>query len=77
MCFRGNTNGGSRQDTSEHDVFHDVNSILYTGYPMARILLNVINVFCSENLALFTITSIHCIQKSKKKTETPKQDGTK
>ena len=53
--------------TSENDVFHDVNSILYTAYTMAVIFLKVINVFRSENLALFTVTSIHCIRKSIKK----------
>ena len=34
---------------------------------MAGILLKVINVFRSENLALFTVTSSHCIRKSTKK----------
>ena len=43
---------------------------------MARILLKVVNVFRSENLALFVATSIHSIRKSTKKKETPKQDGT-
>ena len=43
---------------------------------MGGILLKVINVFHGENLALFTVTSIHSIRKSTKKTETPKQDGT-
>ena len=38
------------------------------------ILLKVINVFCSENVTLFTVTSIHSISKSKNKTETPKED---
>ena len=52
--------------TSEHDAFHDVNSILYTAYPLAGILLKVIKVFCSENLAVFTVISIHCIRKSTK-----------
>ena len=33
---------------------------------MAWILLQVINVVCGENLALFTVTSIHSIQKSTK-----------
>ena len=33
---------------------------------MARILLKIINVFRSENLALFTVISIHCIQSSTK-----------
>ena len=48
-------------------VFHGVNSIFYTitnVYHKFRILLNVINVFCGENLALFTVTSIHSIPKS-------------
>ena len=53
------------------NVFHYVNSILYT---VPRILLKVSNVFLRENLPLFTVTSIHSIQK-KKKTETPKQSG--
>ena len=39
--------------TKEHDVFHDLNS----PYPMTAILIKVINVFLSENLALFTVTS--------------------
>ena len=34
---------------------------------MAEILLKVSNVFRSENLALFTVTSIHCIRKRTKK----------
>ena len=34
---------------------------------MARILLKVVNVFRSENLALFVATSIHSIRKSTKK----------
>ena len=33
---------------------------------MAGILLNIINVFRRENLALFTVTRIHCIRKSTK-----------
>ena len=61
--------------TNEHvnfvKIFHDV-----TSYSMAGILLKVINVFHGEDLALFTVTSIHSIWKSTKKTETPKQDGT-
>ena len=43
------------------NILLDVNSILYTVHPMARILLKVINVFCGENLAVFTVTSIHSI----------------
>ena len=42
---------------------------------MAEILLKVANVFRSENLALFTVTSIRCIRKSTKK-EAPKLDET-
>ena len=61
-----------RRHTSEH-VFHDAHSVLYTVHPMAEILLKVANVFRSENLALFTVTSIRCIQKSTKK-EAPKLD---
>ena len=53
---------------SEHvhviNVFHYVNSILYT---VPRILLKVSNVFLRENLPLFTVNSIHSIQKKKEK----------
>ena len=42
------------------NVFHGVN--LNKIYPKAWI--NVITIFCSENLALFTFTSIHSIRKS-------------
>ena len=59
---------------SEHvnaiNVFDYVNSVLYT---VPRILLKDSNVFLRENLPLFTVTSIHNIQKNK--TETPKQSG--
>ena len=48
-------------------VFHDAHSVLYTAHPMAEILLKVSNVFRSENLALFTVISIHCIRKRTKK----------
>ena len=54
-------------------VFHDAHSVLYTAHPMAEILLKVSNVFHGGNLALFTVTSIHCIRKSTKK-EAPKLD---
>ena len=40
------------------NVFHIVNSILYTVHPLARILLKVIAVFRSEHLALSEVTSI-------------------
>ena len=51
------------------NVFHDVNSVLHTVtsiYPKVEILLKVSNTFCSEYLALFTVTSIHIIRKSAK-----------
>ena len=51
------------------DVSHDVNSILYgvnNIYQKVGILLKVINVFHSGNLALSTVTSIHSIRKSTK-----------
>ena len=44
------------------NVFHDVNSVLHTVtsiHPKVDILLKVSNPFCSEELALFTVTSIH------------------
>ena len=56
--------------TSEHDFFQDLNSILYTANLMNGTLLKVIDVFCNENLALFTVTSIHGIQKSTKNRNT-------
>ena len=43
------------------NIFLDV-----TSYSMAGILLKVINVFRGEELALFTVTSIHSIRKSTK-----------
>ena len=58
-------------EVSGHILFcHDINSVLYTVtniYPKAGILLKVITVFCSENLALFMVTSIHITQKDKQK----------
>ena len=42
-------------------------------YPKAGILLKVVNVFCSENLAVFTVTSICSIRKSTHTKETLKQ----
>ena len=64
-----------RRHTSEH-VFHDAHSVLYTVHPMAEILLKVANVFRSENLALFTVTSIRCIRKSTKNRCNTKQKAT-
>ena len=51
------------------NVFHDVSSVLYTEtkFTKAGILIKVINVFCSENVNLFTVTSVHGIRKSQKK----------
>ena len=54
------------------NVFHYVNSILYT---VPRILLKVSNVFLRENLPLFTVTSIHSIQKKKKQKPRNKAEG--
>ena len=47
--------------------FHDLNLLLYTVSNIqskAGVLLKVGNVFRCENLALFTVTSIHSIRKS-------------
>ena len=47
--------------------FHDLNLLLYTVSNIqskAGVLLKVSNVFRCENLALFTVTSIHSIRKS-------------
>ena len=53
---------------SEHidtfNFFHDVNSVLYTATNIdfkSGILLNAVDIFRSENLALPTLTSIHSI----------------
>ena len=46
-------------------LFHNINSILHTTRPKARILLKVINVSHGENLALFTVNSIRKAQKTK------------
>ena len=58
---------------SEHvmlSIFcNDINSILYTVtniHPKNRILLKFSNMFCSENLALFKVTSIHSTRKCMK-----------
>ena len=48
----------SRHINEHANVFHDVTSILYTAtniYIKFEILLNVINVFHSDNLALFML----------------------
>ena len=62
---------------SEHidafNFFHDANSVLYTAtniYLKSGILLNTVDIFHSENLALPTLTSIHSIRESTK-IETP------
>ena len=74
MCFRENNNGGSKWACkSEHvkaiNFFHDVNSLHTVTNIHPKIssrFTKVINVFRSENLALFTVASIHKIQKVKK-----------
>ena len=52
------------------NVFHDVHSTLYMGNQHSAqgqdFLPKAISVFCSENLILFTVTSIHQIRKSTK-----------
>ena len=79
MCFRKNDNGRSKgtynQGLNVINIFHGVNLILYTVtsiYPKTGILIKCYQYFFSENLALFTVTSIQSIQKSTQK-ETPKQ----
>ena len=50
-------------------VFHDVRSVFYTVtiiQPKAGMLRKVVTVSQRENLALFTVTSIHSTRKSKK-----------
>ena len=59
----------TRTHINEHvkviNIFHDVNSSLYTVTKIhikTGILLKVINLFRNENLTLFTLTNIHSIQ---------------
>ena len=67
------------RDISEHvnviNVFHDINSTSMKNGNQnllwGNILLKVINVFRGENLTLFTVTTIHSIQKLQK-IKTPK-----
>ena len=51
--------------TNVINMFHGVNIILYMvtsiGTPRPGFYQNAINMFCSESLALFTLTSIHNI----------------
>ena len=59
------------------NVFHGVNLILYAvtnTYPKAGVLLECYQYFCSKNLALFTLSSIHSIQKSTKTENQKRQD---
>ena len=64
MYFRENNNSGSQR---AYIVFHYVNSVLYTVSNIySEILLKIITIFRSENLALFTVTSIRSIRKSRK-----------
>ena len=53
-------------EVSEHTSEH-INSVLYMLHHLAGVLLKVANAFHSENLALFTKTSIQSIQKSTQK----------
>ena len=67
MCFREIDNAGSKWTYKHVNAiinFHDANSFLHTLtniYPKPGILLKVITVFRSENLALYKLTSIHSI----------------
>ena len=57
------------------NVFHGVNLILYTVNNITPGLgFNVITTFCSENLTLFTFTSIHSIAKIIKANISKQQD---
>lgn len=63
ICLIENNNSASKWAYEWVFVFHYVNSVLYTVtniHPKARILLKAINVFSSENFALFMVTGIHC-----------------
>ena len=67
--FRGKDNGGSKQAYKWackcYQFFHDLNSTLYAvTTSKVWVLLKVINVFHSENLTLFTVGSIHSINRS-------------
>ena len=58
MYFRENSGESKRA----YIIFHDVNSVLYM---LTNIYTKagIITVFHSENLAFFTVTSIHSIRK--------------
>ena len=67
VYFREKSNSGSKR---AYIVFHYVNSVLYMVtniYSKAAILLKLITIFGSENLALFTVTTILSTRKSRKK----------
>ena len=53
--------------TSDHvnviNIFYDITSILHRAHGILGVLLKTINVFCGENLALFTVISIHNTRK--------------
>ena len=76
MCFRENNNGGSKlvpkQACECKNVSHNVNSVLCPLHLLVGDSPKVINVFGSEHLALFIVTSIQNTRKSTK-TETLKQ----
>ena len=58
-----------RQHVNVINVVHTINSILYTVTsiePKPGILLKVIKVFHSRNLALFIVTNIHSTRRSAK-----------
>ena len=60
------------------DVFHDVNSNLYTVtsiYHKVWILLKVISDFQNLKVTLFTVTSFHIFQKRTRNSKTWKPDG--
>ena len=61
------------------NVMNNVNSVLYRVtniYVKAGILQkNVMNIFCSKNLVLFKVNSIHSIRKSTKLEISKQQDG--
>ena len=61
-----NNNDRSRWHSNKLDLFHDVNSILYTGYPLVGILRKVLKIFLGENLDFSTVTNIRCIWNSRK-----------
>ena len=72
MCFRENNNAGSKRAYKwACKLFHDVNLTLYTETftPRQDWEFTSFSSFRFENIALFTVASIHRIRKCTKKVQ--------